>query len=488
MKKSITKIAFLFLLFLNLGIKAQTGLYVPQLANFDEAMLNLISQYNVPGGELAITYQGRLVYNRGFGYADKTSQTLVQPNHIFRLASVSKPITAITIMHLVEQGALNLDDTVFGINGILNDAIYQNILDARVYTITVKNLLSHTGGWDRNISGDPMFNSYAIATTMGVTPPANSVTVIRYVLSQQMLDFKPGTQFQYSNFGFCILGRVIEKVTGQNYEDYVRNTILLPLNITDMHLGFNLLNKQLPREVNYYDYPNAPYASSVYDNITPVPWTYGGFNIEAMDAHGAWVASAEDLCKLLVAIDGFSTKPDILLPTTINTMTSPSSTNANYALGWAVNSNNNWWHNGSLPGTTTEIVRANNQLNWALLLNTRSYNYTLLSSAVDKLVWNVIPTITSWPTNDAFTGLENSQNESSITVFPNPSSGKFTIYGNGNISSIEIYNGLGEKIYDSSKLNRQTANDIDLSSSPKGIYLLKIYEGVKISNKKMVLQ
>jgi CubicO group peptidase (beta-lactamase class C family) len=483
----MTKTAFLFFLFLNLGLKAQTGLYVPELVNFDAAMLNLINQYDVPGGELAITYKGRLVYNRGFGYADKTNQALVQPNHIFRLASVSKPITAITIMHLVEQGLLNLDDLVFGTNGILNDMSYQNMLDSRVYNITVRNLLSHSGGWDRNISGDPMFNSYAIATTMGVTPPANSVTVMRYVLSRQMLDFGPGTQYQYSNFGFCILGRVIEKVTGQNYDDYVRNTILLPLNITDMYLGFNLLSNQLPMEVNYYDYPNAPYTSSVYDNITRVPWTYGGFNIEAMDAHGAWVASAEDLCKLLVAIDGFSTKPDILLPATINTMTFPSATNANYALGWAVNSNNDWGHSGSLPGTITEIVRGNNQINWVILLNTRPYNSSQLSSAVGNLVWNVIPTLTSWPSNDLFTGLEESANEASINAFPNPSSGKFTINSNGNISSIEIYNELGEKIYTNSKLNKQTSHDIDLSNSPKGIYFLKIHEGRKIQNKKIIL-
>jgi len=314
--------------------KSQTGLFVQQLADFDTAMINLMNQFNVPGGELAITYQGRLVYNRGFGYADNSTHTLVEPNSIFRLASVSKPVTSVAIMKLYEQGLLHLDDTVFGIHGILNDNSYQTILDPLVRRITIRNLLTHSGGWNRDISGDPMFNAYQIAVSMGVTPPADAVSVIRYTIANQMLDFVPGTQYQYSNFGFCILGRVIEKITGQTYEDYVRNTILLPIGISDMHTGKNLPGNKLPMEVNYYDYPDAPLTNSIYDNITQVPWPYGGFNIEAMDSHGAWVASAEDLCKLLVSVDGFPTKPDILTAATINTMVTPSATNANYAFGW----------------------------------------------------------------------------------------------------------------------------------------------------------
>src|SRR5690606_27213462 len=112
----------------------------------------------------------------------------------------------------------------------------------------------------------------------------------------------PGTQSQYSNFGYCVLGRVIEKISGTTYEDYVQTNILAPLGINTMQLGYNLLANQLPKEVNYYDYPGAPMAVSVYDNSTSVPWPYGGFNLEFMDAHGGWVASAEDLLKLVCAI------------------------------------------------------------------------------------------------------------------------------------------------------------------------------------------
>ena len=370
MKKQFATFAFFTLIFFQL--KAQTGLYVPQLAVFDTAMTNLLSSYNIPGGQLAITYHGRLVYSRGFGYANTTTQTLVQPNNIFRVASISKTITGVAVMKLFEQGLINLDAKVFGTTGILNDAVYQTILDPQVNNITVRNLLQHSGGWNSAVSGDPMFDSYNIATAMSATPPASPSVVVQYILSHKMLDFAPGTQYQYSNFGFCVLGLVIEKITGQNYDDYVKVNVLSAAGISDMELAYNLVANQLPNEVKYYDYPGAPLAYSVYNNFSLVPWPYAGFNIEAMDAHGGWVASAADLCKFMVAIDKYVSKPDILLPSTIDTLIKPSLNNINYGCGINVNSNNNWWHLGSIPGTTTEfVVNRNQQLNWAILCNSR---------------------------------------------------------------------------------------------------------------------
>ena len=365
MKKIFT--TTLLLITILIQTKAQTGLYVPELEVFDSAMTTLLATHNIPGGQLALTFHGRLVYNRGFGYANTSTSSLVEPNSVFRIASLSKPITSVGIMKLYEQGLINLDAKVFGPTGILNDTIYQNILDSRVNDITVRQLLQHEGGWNRNVSGDPMFNAYNIATFMGVPPPGDEVNMIRYMIGNKMLDFTPGTQAQYSNFGYCILGRVIEKITGESYENYMRGTIMVPMGITEMQLGRNLEADILPNEVTYYDYPGAPFASSVYDNTTQVPWPYAGFNVEFMDAHGGWVSSAEDLCKFLVSIDRFTSKPDILTTATIDTMIKPSVTDPNYACGFAVNTFNNWWHNGSLPGTTTEFVRAGNlQLNWAI--------------------------------------------------------------------------------------------------------------------------
>lgn len=213
-----------------------------------------------------------------------------------------------------------------------------------------------------------MFDAFQIAKTMGVSSPPSEVNVINYVLSQKKLDFSPGTSYRYSNFGYCILGRAIEKVSGSSYEKYITDNILTPIGMSSTQLGFNLKSKQLANDVTYYDFFGAPLVYSIYDNITRVPWPYGGFNLEFMDSHGGWVSSCEDLLKFVCAFDRFDCRPDILSKSSIDILVKPSTQNPNYACGISVNSNNNWWHFGSLQCTTSEIVRnGNSQLNWAIL-------------------------------------------------------------------------------------------------------------------------
>lgn len=197
-----------------------------------------------------------------------------------------------------------------------------------------------------------------------------------------------------------MLGIVIEQVTGMGYGEYVESAVFAPLGICDAHLGHNLLPDKLEREVEYRGENFT--APSCYGTGVNVPWEYGGWNLEAMDAHGGWVASARELVKLLVAVDGFATAPDILSSGTIATMVTPSGANANYACGWQVNSVNNWWHTGALDGTATEIVRSNSGYTWAILLNKRltTGQANAFWSAVDNLGWNCISATTAWPTHD----------------------------------------------------------------------------------------
>lgn len=393
--------------FIHISGIAQTGMHIPELSTVDTSVLAFMKKWNLQGGSVTLMKDGRLVYARGFGNADSIST--VQPSHLFRIASLSKPITAMAIMNLVQEEALGLDDTVFGENGILNTPAYQYMADPAIKSITVRHLLQHTAGWDRNISleGDPMLNAVGIAKAMSAPSPADQETIIRYILTKK-LDFYPGTRYAYSNIGYNILGRVIEKITGLPYEQYVKKAILHPLGITSMQLGRTLPDHRQLEEVMYYEVENKSFVKSVFENGKQVSHPYGGFNLEAMDAHGGWIASATALARLLAASDGFASKPDFLREDIIQTMTITSVQSPNYGLGWFVRPSGNWWHTGSLQGSSAMMARLNNGISWVLLFNGNPMTPAYFSQ-LDKLMWKALSNITEWPHHDLFIIPENTK-------------------------------------------------------------------------------
>jgi CubicO group peptidase (beta-lactamase class C family) len=188
-------------------------------ASFDREVEAFMTARKVPGGALAVVKDHRLVYARGYGWADREKKVPVTPESLFRIASVSKPITGLAVVKLAEQGRLNLDARAFDL--VRLDPPKSKEPDPRLARITVRQLLHHTGGWDRDKSFDPMFRPILIAKALKETAPAGPASVIRYMMGEP-LDFDPGTRFVYSNFGYCVLGRIIERLTGVSYVDYVR--------------------------------------------------------------------------------------------------------------------------------------------------------------------------------------------------------------------------------------------------------------------------
>jgi CubicO group peptidase (beta-lactamase class C family) len=288
--------------------------------------------------------------------------------------------------------------------------------EPRLRGITIRQLLQHTGGWDRDKSFDPMFRSERIARATNTSPPATPQNIIRYMLSRE-LDFDPGTRYAYSNFGYCVLGRIIEKVTGRGYEQFVKEKVLAPLGITRMRLGVTLDGKQAPGEVRYYTSEDG-----LAQNVFPgqgekVPWPYGGFHLEAMDAHGGWIASAVDLARIAAALHDPESCPFFKAPT-FETMHAPppapvsrkpdgSLAETYYGCGWQVrpvgkNGKANYWHNGSLPGTATLLVRRADGLSWAVLFNQRSEDKELPDGAIDPALHRAAMAVAKWPEHDLF--------------------------------------------------------------------------------------
>ena len=422
-----------------LPIFAQTGIPVGSMSQCDTQMQTFLNNYQMPGATYAITKNGKLIYMRAFGNANRAGTEPTQPYHMFRIASISKPITSIAIMKLVENGQLSLSDKPFGPGGILNADPYfanANVTDPRVYNITIQNLLEHSAGWNRDLPmppgpvspypwgygfSDPIDFPLHVTQTLGEPNPVTERGLIKFLI-QKGLDFTPGTAYKYSNVGFLVLGEVIEKKSGLTYENYVKQNIFAPLGIYDIRLGKNLLADKLEREGEYITNPTFT-SLSAYGTGQFVPLEYGGVSVEAMDAHGGWISTSRDLLRLLAAVDGFPSRPDILSPTTIQTMTSPSATNSNYAKGWEVNFVNNWWHTGGLHGTSSIMVRTNSQYTWAIILNGRS-QASGFWNAVDGLGWNCVNSTATFPTHDLFD--VPTQNASAMN-FSNVTSNSMTV-------------------------------------------------------------
>ncbi|MCB0845553.1 MAG: serine hydrolase [Bacteroidetes bacterium] len=425
---------------------AQNGIYTPEMTNCDNLVNQFMNQFGIPGATFAMAKDGRLVYMRSFGNADLAGAEPTQPYHMFRIMSVSKSVTGIAVMKLVESGQINLSDKVFGTGGIMENNTYfnnVNITDNRIYDITVQHLLEHSGGFNSSISCtpspaspytwnvghcDPIGFPLHVTETLGESNPVTKRAYVKFLL-EKGLNFDPGTQYSYSNIGFLLVGLVIEEITGLTYENYVKQEILHPLGIYDMHNAKSWLSEKYEREGEYHG--GGQIIPSILGDGSNQTWEYGGSNIEAMDAHGGWIASARDLLRLLVAVDGFSTKPDILSSASVNTMITPSATSANYAKGWSVNQFNNWWHTGAYAGTASMWARTGNGYTWVIILNKRieGANGTAFWTALDNLPWTCISQTSNWPTNDLFDSpLENA---SQLKLWQNNSTSMKITWENG---------------------------------------------------------
>jgi CubicO group peptidase (beta-lactamase class C family) len=330
-----------------------------------------MERYTVPGLSIAIAQQGRLVYKEAFGFANTQTNEKLTISHLFRIASVTKPITSVAIFRLIEQDRLHLQDKVFGTSALLETTYGTTPYGKYVQDITVEHLLTHTcGGWQNNAS-DPMFRF----------PQMDHQQLVGWTLDHLPLAHTPGEHWAYSNFGYCVLGRVIEKVTGKTYRDFVREVVLSPSGVSDMKIAGNRAEQRAPREVAYYGQGDEdPY----------------NMNVERMDSHGGWLATPTDLVDFVTHVDGFSTTPSILKHATIREMISPCSANPFYAKGWMINSAGNWWHNGSLPGSTTIMVRTASGFCWAALTNTRRQPYDEIGLALDNMVWDMVRSVSAW--------------------------------------------------------------------------------------------
>lgn len=359
-------------------------------SHFSASIASFMEDRSIPGLSVAVTYDDRLVYASGFGYADSEEKRPVSTRDRFRLASVSKSITAIAIMHLEELGALTISQPVFGPRGILGHIYGRDPYSAAVLNITVQHLLDHTSGF----VNDDMCGKDCDPTYLPKFLDLDQWELIGALLDEYTPSHEPGTFANYSNFGYFIAGRVIEAASGIfPYEKYVREEVLAKMGVRDMRVARNDSRKH---EVKYYD---------PYDPAGPYH-----LHVERRDSVGAWIATPIDLVKIATRIDGLPGQKDFLNKTTRALMYEPTPVEgSDYAKGWRVTLGRGKpveaFKEGSYSGTNSILeIDFVNKTSFAIVVNREIPNDGKFHGAIDlkTLMDGLIRDVEEWPDWDLF--------------------------------------------------------------------------------------
>jgi len=235
--------------------------------HLDERIPDLMRTYNIPGVSIAIVQEGEIIWTNAYGYADLEEGRPMTVDTVCRAESISKPVTAWGVMRLVEEGLIGLDDPVM-------DHIEGWEMPESEYNgneVTIGGLLSHT-------SGMPL-------GTIGVHyPPGSEMPSLEDFLSgEAILVREPGDAFSYSNTGYNLLELMIEDVAGRDFADYMRETVLLPLEMNDSSFEYN--PGWEPMVPNGYDLDGEAVPAYVYPD----------------KASGGLFGTAEDLARFAAA-------------------------------------------------------------------------------------------------------------------------------------------------------------------------------------------
>jgi CubicO group peptidase (beta-lactamase class C family) len=334
-----------------------------------DLVVPFMQAWAVPGFSLAVARSGSLRAAHSFGYSNRITREIITLDTRLRLASLTKPITSTAIHLLLERGRLALTDRVFGVGGLLGTTFGTKPYGTRLLQITVQHLLEHSAGGWANDASDPMFQQIGLS----------QADLISWTLDNLPLHADPGTEFAYSNFGYCLLGRIIERLSGMSYGEFVREFVLNPAGASQMVLAGRSASERVDGEAMYFGmFPEAPYE----------------LPIDRMDSHGGWVGSPSEVLWFLSRVDTHTPPPDLLQPATIAAMTTASAVNPalpgkpGYARGWAVNDVGTTWHDGTLPGTQAILVRVADGREWCAACSAGRPN-TALASEFDALMWQV---------------------------------------------------------------------------------------------------
>jgi len=333
-----------------------------KVAKIDE-LLTLANKYRLFNGSVLVAENGKVVYKKGFGLANMEWNVPNTPQTRFRLGSITKQFTATLILQLVEQGKIKLD-------GKLSDYLpdYRKDVGEKV---TIHQLLNHTSGIP-SYTGLPGF-------IRDVSRNPYSVDDFVKKFASGNLEFEPGSKFSYNNSGYFLLGAIIEKVTGQPYEQVLKEKIFDPLGMKNS--GYDHASTILEQRASGYIKTSNGYLNAPYLDMS-LPYAAGSLYSTVEDLY-LWDQALYTDRLLSAASKELMYKPNL----------------SDYAYGWGVRqvklgtgatTITEIGHDGGINGFNTKIVRYPAQKNLIVLLDNTSQGASLnrLSAALTNILYN----------------------------------------------------------------------------------------------------
>ena len=363
---------------------------------FDDIMSEALKARGIPGGALAIAKDGKLLVARGYGLANTQTREAVTLDTLFCTASITKTITAAAVLHLVDLGKLSLDDAVYPLLGKPRP-LGRPTIDPQVEKITVRHLLLHAAGWNTKFHSDVLRQTRRISRAAGERLPLSADAVLRYGLSQP-LDFAPGAETHYSNFGAFLAKVVVERSARQPYETYVRQQVLRPMGISEMRME-QLAPAYAAREAHRYGPGGREFR--------------GGRGPIAAPA-GNWLASVVDLARFLTAVSGTHGKPFLSSTARQQMLAAPPPplvrrhSGSHVGLGWDLVTEGprgvQFHKNGVAAGGRAYVEHRCDGIDWVLLLNSDGQVQGQPSAAVEIIdkIRQAIDATRDWPDRNLF--------------------------------------------------------------------------------------
>jgi D-alanyl-D-alanine carboxypeptidase len=304
-------------------------------AAFDFNLSDALLRNGNTAASVAVSIDGEVVHRAAMGARTPRAGDVAEPQDRFRIASISKTLTAIALLQLVEDGVVGLDEPVGR-----RVAAHVGVTDpsARTQTITPRHLLNHTAGFGKYQS--VFFGGQA----------ADCTEAARIGLSRST-NGTPGGSYNYSNMNYCVAGQLIEALTGRDYDDVVYAEVLAPLGISG------------PRLADTFD-PGP-------DEILH-PTTLGRNYMEALGPAGGWIATPEDLVTVLDSLDPTTPGYKPLEPATLELMKTAvggQRGQRGYGLGLLLYGGERYGHTGTIESTHAMAMNRGDGVTWAITVS-----------------------------------------------------------------------------------------------------------------------